>query len=122
MSFINLPTTCYELGYTQDYEIYRYSVGFDDLTDVDPLGNTIVTRYGRHLNFECRVKLIDINVTVSPGAEGSHSGDDEVKTGETELDFKIKIFKLIYFFLSVLSSPSSCSSISDISVNSSQLN
>lgn len=93
MSFINLPTTCYELGYTQDYEIYRYSVGFDDLTDVDPLGNTIVTRYGRHLNFECRVKLIDINITVSPGAEGSHSGDDEVKTGETELDFKIKIFK-----------------------------
>ena len=42
------------------YKEYHYGIGWDDLIGTDLFGNEVVTSYGKHWNFLCRVTLQDI--------------------------------------------------------------
>ena len=73
----------------QYFDEWSFTVGYDDLTDIDPLGNEVVLRYGKHWNLQCRVMLED-TLTVNPLVDGIHV--EEVHTESTTLPFKLSIF------------------------------
>ena len=69
------------------WELFEFSVGFDDLIDKDPVGNTIIKRYGKHWNLGCKVKVSDV-VTVAPETvvTGARPTTDLPNVNETEIE------------------------------------
>jgi len=70
------------------YKEYHFGIGWDDLIGTDLFGNQVVTSYGKHWNFYCRVKLQDI---LEGGFDAD--GDREVydESDETSYEFSIKL-------------------------------
>ena len=70
------------------YKEYHFGIGWDDLIGTDLFGSQVVTSYGKHWNFICRVKLQDI-------LEGGFDSDGNRPTldvvSETQYDFSMKL-------------------------------
>jgi len=90
--YCDLGKPTFEINNGTKWETFEFAVGFDDLVDVDPLGNQIVKRYGKYWNLGCRVKITDTlgaNITDASGESVTTSPESE----ETELSFSLKAYR-----------------------------
>ena len=71
--------------------MYKFAVGYDDAIDVDPSGNEIVTRYGKHWNMGCRVKIADNVVSATVDPDGEHVNYIAENTTILNYDFDLKV-------------------------------